>query len=132
MSDETQDKVTVTLSETGLEYLDLFLTEDEEENRELGDKLPEHMRGRMSREVGVFFCIMYTFLTLQRGVHPRIAGNLVRSMVGQGLDKIDETMREIQAAANESPELSQQLRDAIRMRVFVVSHAPRKGDEPIH
>lgn len=135
MSDETKDKVSIILSDTALQFLDLFIENDFENiqaNAE-GEGVPDHMRGKLSRESAVFFAILVAFLIYFRGVHPKVAAGLVRSMAGRPLEDIDATMHDIERSMGDGVGLSEQMKDAIKMRVFVVSHERRDpGDEPIH
>lgn len=133
MSDETQDKPGLVLSKTAQELLDLIIEEDARHVKSMGASLPPHMREQLSRESAVLFCVTYTFLTFERGVHPTVAASLARSLAGYPPDSVDQTMHEINEAMLAGGDtITESIRGALRMRVFTAKHPPRNDDEPIH
>lgn len=93
----TKNKVTVTLGETMRDYLDKFIEDDTEAQKTLPPRPDGFQIPVLSREQALMFCIVFSFLTVCRSIHPQVAYNLARSMALGTPDEIDATMSQVKA-----------------------------------
>lgn len=133
MADE---KVTITLSAVGLEYLDKLIAEDAENVKSYGDGAPDHMKQPLDRERAVFMAIMFTFLVMERAMHPQVAFGLCRNMAGKSLEENDAVFESVKS--QDMGEILDKLREQIQLsRIMIGTIQPprrKKGNDepPIH